>query len=236
MINLDGASCLPDLVRLLRPAHAGHGAEVSRTSSSATAAACGTRASTRRTPAPISAISAWASISTASSPATPRRPRSSASSRPSRSRRCCSTSTPSCSARAPSIRPSPCQVIFTGDWSLPVKEAEATNALIDQGVDVITCHVDSPKVVVETAEGRGAYICGYHANQARSRRKATSPAPSGTGPRSTRCSSTSCMAGEPLPNFVRGGLDEGFVKMSPLRPGRQRGGAHAVRRARSPRS
>src|SRR2546430_825402 len=30
-----------------------------------------------------------------------------------------------------------CQVIFTGDWSLPVKEAEATNNLIDQGVDVV---------------------------------------------------------------------------------------------------
>ena len=58
-----------------------------------------------------------------------------------------------------------CQVIFTGEWSLAVKEAEATNALVDQGVDVITCHVDSPKVVVETAAGRGAFICGYHANQ-----------------------------------------------------------------------
>src|ERR1700723_4249625 len=29
------------------------------------------------------------------------------------------------------------QVIFTGDWSMPVKEAEATNSLIDQGGDVI---------------------------------------------------------------------------------------------------
>src|SRR5579862_925434 len=47
------------------------------------------------------------------------------------------------------------QVIFTGDWSMPVKEAEATNSLADQGVDVVTCHVDSPKVVVETAERRG---------------------------------------------------------------------------------
>ena len=56
-------------------------------------------------------------------------------------------------------------MIFTGEWSLAVKEAEATNALVDQGVDVITCHVDSPKVVVETAAGRGAFVCGYHANQ-----------------------------------------------------------------------
>ena len=56
-------------------------------------------------------------------------------------------------------------VIFTGEWSMPVKEAEATNSLIDQGIDVITCHVDGPKVVVETTERRGMYTCGYHANQ-----------------------------------------------------------------------
>jgi basic membrane protein A and related proteins len=47
------------------------------------------------------------------------------------------------------------QVIFTGDWSDPVKEAEAANSMADQGIEVITCHVDSPKVVIETAERRG---------------------------------------------------------------------------------
>src|SRR5262245_2074270 len=57
-------------------------------------------------------------------------------------------------------------VVFTGDWSLPVKEAEAANSLIDQGADVLTAHVDSPKVVIETAERRGAFSTGYHANQA----------------------------------------------------------------------
>ena len=57
-------------------------------------------------------------------------------------------------------------MIFTGDWSMPVKEAEAANSLIDQGVDVLTLHVDSPKVIVETAERRGIFVCGYHANQA----------------------------------------------------------------------
>ncbi|MHC2745792.1 basic membrane protein A [Bradyrhizobium diazoefficiens] len=57
------------------------------------------------------------------------------------------------------------QVIFTGDWSMPVKEAEATNSLIDQGVDVLTCHVDGPKTMVENAARRGAFVCGYHTNQ-----------------------------------------------------------------------
>jgi len=58
------------------------------------------------------------------------------------------------------------QVIFTGDWSLPVREAEAANALVDAGCDVLTCHVDGPKVVIETAEGRGVKSCGHNASQA----------------------------------------------------------------------
>src|ERR1700723_4097678 len=58
------------------------------------------------------------------------------------------------------------QVIFTGDWSLPVREAEAVNALIDAGCDIITCHVDGPKVVIETAEKRGVKTCGHNASQA----------------------------------------------------------------------
>lgn len=58
------------------------------------------------------------------------------------------------------------QVIFTGDWSLPVKEAEATNSLADQGVDVIAMHVDSPKVVILEAEKRGIFSSGFHSNQA----------------------------------------------------------------------
>ncbi|WP_245939926.1 BMP family ABC transporter substrate-binding protein [Stenomitos frigidus] len=57
------------------------------------------------------------------------------------------------------------QVIFTGDWSLPVKEAEATNSLADQGVDVVGVHVDSPKVVIETAEKRGIFSSGLHSDQ-----------------------------------------------------------------------
>jgi basic membrane protein A and related proteins len=58
------------------------------------------------------------------------------------------------------------QVIFTGDWSMPVREAEAANALVDAGCDVLTCHVDGPKVVIETAETRGVMSCGHNASQA----------------------------------------------------------------------
>lgn len=106
------------------------------------------------------------------------------------------------------------QLIITGDWSLPVKEAEAANSLIDQGVDVITCHVDSPKVVVETAERRGIAVCGYHANQA-----ALAPKGYLTGAEWNWLTPYTrhvkdAMAGKPMVNFLRGGLREGFVRTS----------------------
>jgi simple sugar transport system substrate-binding protein len=110
------------------------------------------------------------------------------------------------------------QVIFTGDWSLPVKEAEATNGLIDQGIDVVTCHVDSPKVVVETAEKRGAFVTGYHANQAPLAPKGYLTGAEWNWSKVYKDFATEAMAGKPLGNFVRGGLKEGFVKMSAYGP------------------
>jgi basic membrane protein A len=107
------------------------------------------------------------------------------------------------------------QVIFTGDWSLPVKEAEATNSLIDQGVDVVTCHVDGPKTVVENAARRGAMVCGYHVNQATLAPKAYLTGAEWNWealyPRFVKMFT----AGETIPNFYRGGLKEGLVKVSP---------------------
>ncbi len=111
-----------------------------------------------------------------------------------------------------------CQVIFTGEWSMAVKEAEATNALADQGVDVVTCHVDGPKVVMETAAGRGAYLCGYHANQSPlAPEKYLTGAEWNWGQVYSDMVKTT-LAGGTIDNFVRGGLKEGFVKMSPLGP------------------
>jgi len=110
------------------------------------------------------------------------------------------------------------QLIFTGDWSIPVKEAEATNSLVDQGIDVVTMHVDSPKVVVQTAAKRGAMVCGYHCSQA-----ALAPEAYLTGaewnwtdlyPKFV----TMWMKGETIPNFYRGGFKEGLIKQSPYGP------------------
>jgi len=106
-------------------------------------------------------------------------------------------------------------VIFTGEWSMPVKEAEATNSLADQGIDVFTMHVDSPKVIVETAAKRGKMVCGYHVSQAK-----LAPAAYLTGAEwnwNTAYATIidAARSGKPHPNFLRGGLKEGYVKMSP---------------------
>lgn len=106
-------------------------------------------------------------------------------------------------------------VIFTGDWSMPVKEAEATNSLADQGIDVFTMHVDGPKVIVETAAKRGKFVCGYHASQAK-----LAPAAYLTGAEWNWITAykqiiEAAQSGKPHPNFVRGGLKDGFVKSSP---------------------
>jgi len=106
------------------------------------------------------------------------------------------------------------QLIVTGDWALPVKEAEAANSLIDQSVDVITCHVDSPKVVVETAERRGIFVCGYHANQAMLAPRGYLTGAEWNWLTPYTMHVQDAMAGKPMVNFLRGGLKEGFVKPS----------------------
>jgi simple sugar transport system substrate-binding protein len=109
-------------------------------------------------------------------------------------------------------------VIFTGEWSMPVKEAEATNSLADQGIDVFTMHVDGPKVVVETAAKRGKMVCGYHASQAKLAPNAYLTGAEWNWLTAYKTAVDAAVGGKPHPNFLRGGLKEGYVKMSPYGP------------------
>ena len=123
-------------------------------------------------------------------------------------------------------------VIFTGDWSMAVKEAEATNSLADQGCDVFTMHVDGPKVVVETAAKRGKMVCGYHASQAKLAPNAYLTGAEWNWLTAYQLIIDAARTGKPHPNFVRGGLKDGFVKTSaygPMVPEAARKAADAVR-------
>jgi basic membrane protein A and related proteins len=110
------------------------------------------------------------------------------------------------------------QVIFTGDWVLPVKEAEAVNSLADQGIDVVTCHVDSPKVVIETAERRGIYSCGYHVDQSPLAPKGYLTGAVWNWPKVYTDYVVWNREGKSVPHMRRGGLKEGIVRNAPFGP------------------
>jgi len=117
---------------------------------------------------------------------------------------------------ARSVKPGiTCSVIFTGEWSMAIKEAEATNSLADQGVDVFTMHVDGPKVIVETAAKRGKMVCGYHASQAKLAPNAYLTGAEWNWTTAYKTMIEAAQTGKPHPNFLRGGLKDGYVKMSP---------------------
>lgn len=122
-------------------------------------------------------------------------------------------------------------VVMTGDWSLPVREAEATNALIDAGCDVITCHVDSPKICVQTAEARGIKTCGHNADL-------SNLAPKGfiTGAELKWGTVYTQYAGlvakgQKLPNVNEGGYDKDMVQSSPFGAGATESGKAAALKA-----
>jgi simple sugar transport system substrate-binding protein len=111
------------------------------------------------------------------------------------------------------------RVIFTGGWEDETHDAAAANALVDAGCDVITCHLDAPRVVIETAERRGVKTCGHAFDQA-------PLAPKGyiTGAEYhwTDMFETfveTLQEDGTLPNFLTGGYDKDYVRSSPFGAG-----------------
>ena len=111
------------------------------------------------------------------------------------------------------------QVIFTNGWEDAEHDAAAANALVDAGCDVITCHLDAPKVVIETAEARGVKTCGHAFDQAPLAPKGyiTGAEYNWTGMFETFVETL--RTGGTLPNFVTGGYDTGYVRSSPFGAG-----------------
>src|ERR1700744_1107378 len=123
------------------------------------------------------------------------------------------------------------QVIFTGDWSLPVREAEATNALVDAGNDVITCHVDGPKVVIETAEKRGVKTCGHNASQAPLAPKGFITGAEYKWVTIYKGYAEDLKGGKKLPNMESGGYEADMVQNSPFGAGADEAAQKAATKA-----
>ncbi|MFZ3359302.1 MAG: BMP family ABC transporter substrate-binding protein [Xanthobacteraceae bacterium] len=111
------------------------------------------------------------------------------------------------------------RVVVTGGWSDKAKEAAAANALIDQGADVVTMHVDSPATIVQIAESRNVYSIGFQSIEARQLAPKYWITGLGFtwGPFMTE-TAKSVIAGTFKPAMVREGLGQGMMAIAPFGP------------------
>lgn len=109
-------------------------------------------------------------------------------------------------------------VVWTGGWLLPPKEAEATNSLVDAGVDVIGEQVDSPMTIAQTAEKRGIHVVGKDVDVSRLAPKAVLTGASWNwGPTMLKLVKE-IQAGTWKPSHVRGDLKDGTVVLDGFGP------------------
>jgi simple sugar transport system substrate-binding protein len=111
------------------------------------------------------------------------------------------------------------RVIFTGEWEHAGHDAEAVNELVDAGCDVITCHLDSPRVAIETAEARGVKTCGHAFDQAKLAPKGYITGADYRWIEMFRGFVETLQKGGTLPNYVIGGYDKDYVRSSPFGAG-----------------
>ena len=110
-------------------------------------------------------------------------------------------------------------VAYTFGWGDAAKEADATNSLINQGVDVITMHVDSPATILSTAESRGVYSIGFQSLAAQQYAPEFWISGIGftLGDKLTWLAST-VIEGTWTPIFLRCGIADGCMAMAPFGP------------------
>lgn len=104
------------------------------------------------------------------------------------------------------------KVVWVNSWFDPGKESDAANALIDQGVDVVFQHTDSP-APIQTAERRGVYSVGYASDMAHFGPKAVlTSIVNNWGPHYIKATQ-SVLDGTWKSQDFWGGLDDGTVEL-----------------------
>lgn len=104
------------------------------------------------------------------------------------------------------------KVVWVNSWFDPGKESDAANALIDQGVDVVFQHTDSP-APIQTAERRGVYSVGYASDMAHFGPKAVlTSIVNDWGPHYVKATEA-VLAGNWAPQDFWGGLAEDTIEL-----------------------
>jgi basic membrane protein A len=109
-------------------------------------------------------------------------------------------------------------VVWTGGRLDRAKEAEASNALIDAGVDVIREQVDSPITIAQTAEKRGIHVVGKDVDVSKFAPKAVLTGASWNWGPTMVNQVKQIQAGTWKPSHVRGDLKDGTVVLDPFGP------------------
>jgi basic membrane protein A and related proteins len=111
------------------------------------------------------------------------------------------------------------KLIVTGDFSLPTREAEATNAMADSGCDVVSFFVDNPKAILATAEERNMKSCGHNTSQAALAPKGFITSAELHFETIYKQFAVMLGKGEKLPNITIGGYDKDYVRSTAFGPG-----------------
>ncbi|CAN5737947.1 BMP family ABC transporter substrate-binding protein [soil metagenome] len=109
-------------------------------------------------------------------------------------------------------------VVWTGGWLQPAKEAEAANSLIDAGADVIGEQVDSPITIAQTAEKRGIHVVGKDIDVSSFAPKAVLTGASWNWGPTMLTLVKQIEAGTWKPSHVRGDLKDGTVVLDKFGP------------------
>jgi simple sugar transport system substrate-binding protein len=106
------------------------------------------------------------------------------------------------------------KIIWVNSWFDPGKEADAAKALIDQGVDVLTQHTDSP-AAMQIAEQRGIHAFGESSNMIKFGPKAQLTADTDYWGDYYTKRAQAVLDGKWASEDTWGGLDSGMVVMAP---------------------
>ncbi len=109
------------------------------------------------------------------------------------------------------------KVIWVNSWYDPAKERQAAEALIAQGVDVLSQNTDSP-ATLQVAQEKGVYAFGWDSDMLRFAPKAHLTASTNNWGDYYIATTEAVLKGTWKSGEVRGGIKEGMIKMSPLNP------------------